>query len=303
MKNPIYTDDVLKESLKTAISKLTENKHIPSDEILIEISKEFSTKLNEAYERGSTDAKVESDKLLTEKLTAQEDTFTAQLQTIADEFKKTITTFDTVSSEKLEKLNEAFKKKLENPLITDEMAKNLSKYLDVAISEAIPEAKVVDSIKLERYQKFYESIRKNVMLSNEELQEVIAAKLSEVTSTIKEQREALNTALSEKITLKEQLNRIETEKIIAESLKGQPAVIAEKVMAEFKDVTNPNDVKAKIKESIAKHEKANLRERRKISDREEVKNGKEKITVTEKADGKAGPNLMDYYAGVIEKKK
>ena len=122
---------------------------------------------------------------------------------------------------------------LNKPIVSEKLVKRISTFLDAFLAECIGEKEIVDADKLQRLEKFYNNVREDVLISNEEIQKTLSEKLASVDEETKKLKESLNEALMVRIKLTEELNAKKKDELLAIELKECTPEVAKRVRTLF----------------------------------------------------------------------
>ena len=264
------------EQLKLLENKFKEIISSNTEATIAEATKTLEAKITEATDAKLKEVDVEYTKLFKESIDLLESKYTTIINDLTETAKKTVN----------------------SPERNKKLAEKISKFLDTFLLEAIGEKPIVDTVKMQRLEKFYDNVRQSVFVSNEDLHEQVSKKVEAVDGDMKQIKESLDKVLAEKITLNEQLNSFKKEQLLSESLKGKTEIIAEKVRKEFKDASLQQVTEA-IKDTIVKIE-SNIDTEHAI-EADKAKTPNTRIVESSTADTSAGKDVMDLYAGIINR--
>lgn len=110
------------------------------------------------------------------------------------------------------------------------LAKCLDSYLDTVVAEHLPEATVLNEARIQRLEAFYGNVRELAKVSNSDLQEAVAEKVTAIDGEAKLLKEQLDAALKAKIELKKHAAALEKTVFLNEQTKALRPKVAEMIV-------------------------------------------------------------------------
>lgn len=287
----LLTEDTRKELVSMLESKI---KMIKEEALskAVELANEKISKLDEEH----TQKLEELQKAFETKLSSSDEDYGQKFQEIiekldtehADEFKSFVERMDEDYATKFEQavkiLDEDHTKKFEEVTailtkknLTEKMATIVDGYLDTYLKDVMPESVTVDTAKLKRLDKFYESIKEMVLVDSDyiqtEVKEAILdakSKIDEANSIVEKKDKEIDTLMFEKIELKKQIEKIEANKLLSEKTKDMTPDLKAYVETSFANATT-KEITEKLDEAVKAFKKKEDDKRKEIISSSESK--------------------------------
>jgi hypothetical protein len=253
-KQEIFTDE-MQESL---ISQLDEKINEKVEAARTELMEKHADKLEELN--------TEHTKVLEEKLTEQDTDHASKLEKLledidtdhsqklemvlekkdaqhTEELEKLKEDIDTEHTEKLEKVLEHLDtdattkltqvKEFYESTYEDDIINSLSDFLDTYIEKHQPEAVVVESTKLDRLEKMFESMKELLVVNDEYVHTEIKEALEDGKSQLDEKDAKIDELMMEKIKLNKKIKKFEADKLLGEKTKNMDEIEKSYILTQF----------------------------------------------------------------------
>lgn len=103
---------------------------------------------------------------------------------------------------------------------TDKIVEKLSKYIESNLEDYIPEQKLVDEAKLERFKKTFEEAKQILCINDEFINDEVAEAMKEAKDKIDSQEDELNILTEQRNDIKEKFLKLESRQVINRKTKN-----------------------------------------------------------------------------------
>lgn len=221
-------DSITDESLKPITDAVTTTLAAERQQILEEgfakAKSEMSEKLEEANKQ-LVALKESQQQQITKTLDNAANTLKSFDDVAVELFEAYHAKFQAMLTEHTQRLNAEWQAKydaLNESALTTDAASTIQTFINENLVTVLPEQKVIDAVKVSRLEKFYENVREACLISDNEIQSAIAAKLEMIDEKFNKLHENYNAVLAEKVDLQKKLDVKERREIVTEALKNIP---------------------------------------------------------------------------------
>lgn len=253
----------MKEKLKQILEKLDPKKDILTESVHNELIQMVEDKekviKEEAFKRALnvTNKKIEE---LDEEYTKKTEVLINKIdQTHTNALKKLVEDIDKDHCTKLLKVKEFYEKKN----ISEQVVDGISSFLDTYLTEVTPKAELVDQAKLKMLEKIVNSIKECVMVTDDVVQGEFKEAILDAKKQIDEKNKEIDNLMLEKVTLKQEINKIEVVKLLEDKTKNMAPKLKAYVEMFFKDA-DKKLIEEKFDEAVKAFEDEEAKRREKI---------------------------------------
>jgi hypothetical protein len=273
----------MEKLIKQFIEKLDKDGVFSEDQI-----KEFESfgaiihkMIEEAEEKGMEKGKEEAEE------EAEKD-----MEEVEESFKRILSKIDECKEAETKLAIMKFKEHAELTVKEEEIVEGLSKYLQEAVAEHLPEQAIIDYAELDRLRTTISGIREAVVVTDTDVQTKVASVIEEVETELNEKSTLLNDAIARNIDYKAELESLKAEKVLESKLQDIPEFEQAKIRKHFNEST-AEEIDAEFD---------NVLEQIKLKEYDiEIIAEKNTSVVKEDLEEEAGPSEMDRYAQYAER--
>lgn len=193
----------------------------------------ISKMLKEAEEEGYEKAKEEAEEEKAEMEKEKED----EMAEVEESFKRILAKIDEVKAKEQQLALMKFKEHFELSVKEEKIVEMISKYLNEAVNEHLPEQPIVDYAELDRLRKTFKNIKEAVLITDSDVQSKVSSVMEDIESELTEKSNLLNSAIARNIEYRNELNTLKAEKLLSEKLKDIPEFERRKLRKHFKEST------------------------------------------------------------------
>lgn len=193
----------------------------------------ISKMLKEAEEEGYEKAKEEAEEEKAEMEKEKED----EMAEVEESFKRILAKIDEVKAQEQQLALMKFKEYFELSVKEEKIVEMISKYLNEAVNEHLPEQPIVDYAELDRLRKTFKNIKEAVLITDSDVQSKVSSVMEDIESELTEKSNLLNSAIARNIEYRNELNTLKAEKMLSEKLKDIPEFERRKLRKHFKEST------------------------------------------------------------------
>jgi hypothetical protein len=323
--DPDMADDVIKALVQIVEEKIDEAKKEGFDNgfsdgiskieemdqqaanALNEVKEAYEAKIVEAIENTRSECDSEATAELTKLEEAMDDHATKALEDLVERM-------DTVFSENLEGLMEAVNmahedeinemKEVHDVELSETVEKKTQEFLDEYVAESMPEAEVMDSIKLKRLEEAISKMRDILVINDDYVQSEVSEALDDAQSQIDEKQDNINKLMVENMDLRKQIKKDEAARLLEVKISDMKPAQAAFVKQFFDKIEDPKVIAEKLDEAVKAFEADEAEETEKIVESKEKEGAEYVIPKDDQAMILEGVDqnvsMMDQYAQVVE---
>jgi hypothetical protein len=281
----------MKEIIEQFITKLNKDGILSEEHIqdFEAFGSEIKTKIEEGLASAKEEALSEAKKEAELKISESEAHHEEELRKIEETFDSVVEKMDALRKEEI-KLALCNYRMNESLLFEEEkVVEGIDKYLTAVVEDHLPEQPVVDYAKLERLENTFESVKNQLLISDDDVQAKVNSVLEDVQEELAQKSELLNDSIKRNIEYKSELQRIKASETLSEKVSDLPEFERKKIEKVFAESTS-EEINEAFETELAKIKEEYTEE--------EIDNSK--VVVEEKVEEEATSDL-DYYAEMAER--
>lgn len=240
------------EQANKKVEQLDESHAAKFEEVLSAMKNEYESKIKSLNE--------ELEKMDEEHAKAARETFEKMDEDYAEQVRVLFEDVDDFCAKKLDEALEAQDSEhgqalqqvvehFESKVITDKMAKVVDTFLESYLDEVKPADKIISEAKLDRLEQFYDKIKQLTFVNDDYVQTELSEAVTDATMQLKSKDDEIDKLMLEKAEISSRLNKVEADKLLAESIKDFTPSMKAYLEARFKDA-NRQEIEEKLNEAV-----------------------------------------------------